>query len=215
MRWFALGLAVLMASLGGGLLWMANRPPDGAYIEPATRHDPTAKAASDAARLRLAVAPDFELAQVGGGRTGLSELHSAKPLVLAFIKHTCPCSIEAEPVFTAFAKRWSDVVNFAGVIDCEGDEARLYAESNLVDYALLQDASLRTMTAYKAETSLHVVVIGTDGRVVQVWPGYSKQMLGELGQVLANETKMRPRSFDAKLAPERLTAGCMFEPAKP
>lgn len=211
MRWFALALGVLMASLGGGLIWMATRPPDGAYLEPVTRHDPTAKAVGDAARLKLAVAPDFELMQVGGGPVRLSELHGGKPLVLAFIKHTCPCSIEAEPVFTAFAKRWSDVANFVGVIDCEGDEARLYAESNLVAYALLQDASLRTMTAYQAETSLHVVVIGTDGRVVQVWPGYSKQMLGELGQVLAKETKTRPRSFDAKLAPERLTAGCVFD----
>lgn len=203
-----------MAALGGGLLWMANRPPDGAYFEPATRHDPTAKAVVDAARLKLAVAPEFELAQVGGGPVGLAELHQGKPLVLAFIKHTCPCSIEAEPVFTAFAKRWSDVANFAGVIDCDGEEARLYAESNLVDYKLLQDPSLKTMNAYKAETSLHVVVIGADGRVVQAWPGYSKKMLGDLGQILAKETKTGPRSFDDKLAPERFTAGCVFEPPK-
>jgi peroxiredoxin len=213
MRWFALSFGGLLGVAGLALAWLATRPPAGAYLEPATRYGPTEAAARTAKALAGQQAEPFALTKTGGGDASLSGLLREGPVVLVFINHRCPCSMEAEPVFRAFARAWSGRAVFAGIIDAAGEEARLYAESNLVGYKLLEDPAMSTAAAYGAERSLHVALIGADGRIVQAWPGYSKGMLRELNERLAKETGTAPRRIDVALAPDPITAGCVLTPA--
>jgi hypothetical protein len=97
------------------------------------------------------------------------------------------------------------------VIDREEDGARRWESLYRPKHELLMDPRLDLVRAYRVRNSAYVVLIGSEGRVVRQWPGYSSSMLAELGSRLAEMTGVREEVLDLDGAPGAEYTGCPYE----
>jgi hypothetical protein len=134
----------------------------------------------------------------------------ARPLVLVFIKRDCPCSVEFEPFFHRLEERYRDVADFAGVIDAGAAPARAYAVANKVPYRVLADPDQTIITRFEAKNGGYVALLGASGDVDTFWPGYSAEMMRELGRRIAVLGARAERPIDVSEMPKVLTTGCPF-----
>jgi peroxiredoxin len=136
----------------------------------------------------------------------------ARPLVLVFIKRGCPCSVEFQPFFHRLEEQYRDAADFVGVIDAEADSARAYAVANKVPYHVLADPDRPIIDRFEAKNGGYVALLRSDGAIDTLWPGYSAEMMRELGRRIAELGAVTERSIDVAGMPGALTTGCPFEP---
>jgi hypothetical protein len=58
-------------------------------------------------------------------------------------------------------------------------------------------------------------LVGADGKIVKMWPGYSKSLLADMNATIAATLGEKARPFDAAYAPVKQATGCAFPPEKP
>ncbi|MHC5543574.1 peroxiredoxin family protein, partial [Singulisphaera rosea] len=58
--------------------------------------------------------------------------------------------------------------------------------------------------------SASVALVSRAGTIETLWPGYSADMLNDLGRRLARLTGVEPKPLDTRDAPIKLAAGCRF-----
>jgi peroxiredoxin len=155
-------------------------------------------------------APGFEADGSDGRRYALDAQLRRGPVVLTFIKEGCPCSEAAQPFFNAVRDAYPKAA-FLGVIDVDPDAARRWAGKFGAAYPLLTDRSYRIVRDYGAENSAYVVVVGPDGRIQKHWPGFSSDMLRELGATLAALTGAAEAPLNVADAPDTLYSGCPYD----
>jgi peroxiredoxin len=145
------------------------------------------------------------------GRTrSLADLADGRPLVVVFIKDGCPCSAEAEPFFARPRAAYGDRLRFAGVIDGPAEAARNYAKEVGAAYPILADPDKAIIHRYRAENSVYVALVRPDGVIDTLWPGYSAEMLRELGRRVARLAGVAEMPLDVRNAPSVMTTGCPF-----
>jgi peroxiredoxin len=145
------------------------------------------------------------------GRTvAFSELCEGRPLVLVFLKNGCPCNVEFEPHFQRLQQTYHDCVAFAGVIDADSGTARRYCEANRVRYPLLTDPERTIIARLRAENGGYVLLLTAEGVVGTVWPGWSAEMMQELGRKAAALAGVPERPLDVRGLPNALTTGCPY-----
>jgi peroxiredoxin len=157
------------------------------------------------------LAPTFSATDGQGMNHDSSTSLMQHPTVLIFIKNGCPCSVSAQPFFEKISKAYGDRVAFLGVIDGTPDTAKAWGEKYRAKIPILADPALKIVRAYGAESSVYVVLIGPDGKIVRAWPGHSQEMLEELVGLLESSTGFQPKKLDFDDAPENLMAGCPFD----
>jgi len=140
----------------------------------------------------------------------LADLAMSRPLVLVFIKDGCPCSEAAQPFLNRLHELYGAGAQFAGVIDADAAAARRWAAANRVAFPLLLDPELEVVRRYGAENSAYVALIGRGGKVLKAWPGYSADMLRELGRRLAEMTGAPERLLALADAPQEMYSGCPY-----
>ena len=216
-RFAAAAFVVLFATLGILYGWTRLRfvrsgdvvPPQ-VIVDESKKHLVTKEMAEASRSVVDRVAPAFEAIANNGETYTLDELRQRGPVVLTFVKDGCPCSQAAQPFFnqlhTAYPK-----ARFVGVINTETDKAQKWAKLFSVTYPLVLDPSLRIVKDYRVENSAYVIVIDSDGRIRQHWPGYSTSMLKELGGAIAALTGSPEKPIDMEDAPDLLYTGCPFE----
>lgn len=155
-------------------------------------------------------APVFEAKDANGATHSLATLTGGKPLALYFIKDGCPCSVDVEPLYQRMAAKFGDKVRFAGVINGDAEIAKAWLAKMETPYPVLLDPEIKVVKEYKADRSVYLLVIGPDGNIVRMWPGYSQTMLSELNATLAKMTGTEETPFDAAYAPQEPTSGCSF-----
>jgi peroxiredoxin len=141
-----------------------------------------------------------------------SEMSGPRPLVLVFVRRDCPCSVEFEPFFHRLAGRYRDVAEFAGVIDAGADAALAYATANKSPYRILADPDRAIIDRFEAKNGGYVALLRPDGAIDTLWPGYSAEMMRELGRRIAKLGAAAERSIDVDGMPGALTTGCPYEP---
>lgn len=139
-----------------------------------------------------------------------SEL-SGRCHVLVFIKNGCPCSVAAQPFFERIAEAFAGEAKFLGVIDGTSETARAWGEKYRAKMPILADPKLKIVRDYGAESSVYVVLIGPDRRIVRAWPGHSEEMLNELVALIERLTGRKSADLDFTEAPGTLMAGCPFD----
>ena len=205
---------VLLAWLG--LLWAGHRGPGPATPSATLRaaadekHYVTLKQLLGSGASARQPAPPFAAPTHDGQTFRLEDALEGQPLVLIFIKNGCPCSVEAEPHFHQVLDLYQGHVRFAGVIDGTLETARQYARDQRVPYPVLADPERAIIRAYRAESSVYVAVIRPDGVIDQLWPGYSAEMMRELGRRIAELSETQERRIDVRGIPTVLTTGCPF-----
>ena len=212
-RPLAVSLTFSLTIVVFGFVLMRSTPPDSsnsrAYNIP-TRHPVTPEMEKAAASLKRTPLPDLTLPDIDGRLYGKTEMSKGKPSVIFFIKNNCPCSIEAQPIFNNIAKAYAGDANFYAVIDDSADEADKYAMTNMVPFPVLLDPKKKLISALKLVASASYVLVDGEGKVVQLWPGYSKKTIRNVNFLLGALSKSGARDVDDSEAPEKLTAGCAF-----
>jgi peroxiredoxin len=198
--------------LGGLALYLTAKPasaPVAGIDFDQPEHPVTPKMTEEANKMERQDAKAFartaargELVQVGGAHE--------KPQFVLFILDGCPCSIDAQPIFNAFAKHWKDKVEFVGVIDSEAKKARAWMSDYRPVFPVVSDPKKEIIHAYQAKQSVYSALISKYGTVIKLWPGYSTDLLKEMNDAIAKELAVEPVAFDAKYAPKEKISGCYF-----
>lgn len=180
-------------------------------IQDAPRHPVTEEMAERALNLAASEAPDFELPTSEGGSFHLLEALNEKPVLVIMTKDGCPCSIESQPFFTTLAMHYGEKLTTIGVLDGNRTVADQYKTSFSLPYDMAYSESTDFFVRYKSKQSVFHYLIGQDGKLVKVWPGYSRASLVELNDLLAELTGIEPAVFEHfEMAPAEMTSGCYF-----
>jgi len=139
-------------------------------------------------------------------------VHPRRPLVLVFLRRDCPCSAQFEPFFHRLAAQYADIAEFAGVIDAGADVARAYATNNKSPYQILADPDRTLIDHLEAKNGGYIALLRPEGVVDALWPGYSAEMMRELGRRIAVLGGVSERSVDVAGMPGAITTGCPFQP---
>jgi peroxiredoxin len=201
-------------ALAGYFLFQARQQAEaqrlGLSDPEAKKHLVTEPMTKKANELETRPAPEFELNDSNGKLQRLGDLRAEKPVVLYFIKDGCPCSQTYEPFMQEFASNYMDVAHFIGVIDGTQETAKAWSSRFVNPYPIAFDPTSRTMTRWQATNSAFTALIDKQGNVVAYWPGYSRWMLEELSQKLADLAGVPRRRLAVVDAPSQLYTGCSF-----
>jgi peroxiredoxin len=198
--YLAIPLGLALACAGGLMMVLANQP----------RHLVTPKMMEIASGWLNKEAPDFSVKSFEGVPVSLGGENRAHPQFLYFIKDGCPCSIDVEPLFHDLHKRFGKQVDFVGVIDQSDKQARQWSTDMKCNYPIVADAEKKIIKAYGATNSAFSLLIGKEGKILKMWPGYSVDLLQEMNQNLAVAVGQEPKPFDTRWAPKIKAAGCAF-----
>lgn len=187
-----------------------SEDPKSAFILPAKIHPVTKKMDADTMAMSAKKATDFTQPDETGKMHSLVDLTKDKPLLLYFIDKECPCCITALPVVNRIRQAYKDELNFYGVIDAGGEVAKKWADANKPGYPILQDPEFKLIKAYKAKAATYMVLIRPGGEIERAYPGYSRNMVKELGDRIAHLAKVQPRKLKLDdLSPDPVS-GCDF-----
>lgn len=199
-------IALSSALFLGGVVVLAA-----AFLVPPSMNHPVTPAmlakASEATGRRV---PAGRVQGTGGFSDSLASLAGRRPLVLIFIQDGCPCSEAAEPYFHRLHAAYGDRVTILGVVDGDRSVADDWSKRRRAPYPILADPDHLIIDACGAERSANVALVTRAGTIETLWPGYSADMLTDLGRRLARLTGVDPIPFDTTDAPIKLAAGCRF-----
>lgn len=209
---FAIPLSVALVCAGLAMYLSAKPAKDTGYEidfnQPPT-HPITEAMAKEASKMARKSAPAFHVLDVKGVSHSLSGIRD-RPQLLLFILDTCPCSIDAQPIFNRFAKHWDGKIDFLGVINVDAKKGRSWASDYRPVFPVVPDPNLRIIHAYQARQSVYSALVSRKGEIVKLWPGYSADLMQEMNELMAVEIGEKPRPFDAQYAPKDKTSGCVF-----
>ena len=178
-----------------------NQPP---------KHPVTEEMVRNASTMARKPAPAFSLADVKGEPQRISGAALDRPQLVLFILDTCPCSIDAQPLFNKFSKHWAGKADFIGVINTDAKKGRTWSSDYRAIFPIVPDPKLEIIRAYHAQQSVYSALVSRDGGIVKLWPGYSSDMLQEMNKLIATELGEPVRPFDTQYAPKEKTSGCYF-----
>ena len=201
------GILTLGGALMGYIAWSAPRTVIGmetSVLHPVTRTMEEETAARSRKAAPVVNTQDYEGKPVTlGGK-------SATPRFVYFVKKGCPCSYDAEPLFQAMQEHFGKSVAFVSVSDADVKDARKWSTEMGTPYPVVSNPKADIMKAYGARSSVYCAVLDREGRIVKMWPGYSRGILMEINATLAKESGTKARPFDAQYAPVEKAAGCAF-----
>ncbi|WP_165072720.1 peroxiredoxin family protein [Paludisphaera rhizosphaerae] len=181
-----------------------------ALKSPASYHPVTPTMTEAAGAMAGRRAPDATATDASGRAYSPAKESEQRPVVLFFIQDGCPCSEAAAPYFRSLHAAYGESASFLGVIDGDQAVARDWAESHQSPFPILADPDHRLIKACQAERSVYVMLVAPGGAVEALWPGYSADMLTDLGSRLARLTGRTETPVDTRGAPEELVSGCAF-----
>lgn len=206
-------LALLFATAGGALMIASRNPVSNEWnVLSQPRHPVTPLMWKNADASRGVAAPEFQVSDLDGRSQSLSELNKSGPVFMYFVLQGCPCSIEAEPHFESLEQRFHGKVQFLAVTNANLSDAKAWKSEFAVPYTVVSQPKLDLMHLYGVTRSVYSLLIGPDGKIIRMWPGYSASMLQDLNKEMAEATHQPAAKFDPKMAPEIMTSGCEFEP---
>ncbi len=173
------------------------------------RHPITSLMLTEAEQKATKPAPEFAVPDDRGKVQTLASFSKNGPVFMLFILDGCPCSIEAQPVFSDLWRAYGQRVQFVGVSNSTVPKAALLRKDLEVPFPVLADQKLDIMRSYGGQRSVYSALI-VEGKVVKLWPGYNRAMVGEINDKLARLAGTWPKSVNFTGVPEKPTSGCSF-----
>lgn len=178
-------------------------------IDPAefgrVRHFVTDRMELESSAMANRVAPPFDRTDNYGTKVHVGK--GERPQFVLFIKRGCPCSIDAQVLFSKLALKYKDKVDFVGVIDHDG---KAFATQFKATFPVVDEPSLKLMHAYDARASVYSALVARNGHIVKMWPGYSADWMKEMNGLLAKASATKETPFDPEYAPKEKASGCPF-----
>lgn len=147
--------------------------------------------------------------EVGGKVVTSLTLERDRPAVVVFVLLGCPCSEDYEPYVKQLHEAFGQKAAFCEVIAGDQQDADGWTKQQQPRYAVIPDPSEKIAREFEAQRSAYTALV-VHGRIEKLWPGYSAEMLRELGSHLAKETGMKEHPLDLANAPTRMSSGCIL-----
>lgn len=193
----------MLVAGAGWVLYVRSLPA------PEPKHPVTPEMLETARREVGREAPRFEGIAGDGKRVTIDPRQTDLPILVLAIKDGCPCSIEVQPTFNALAKLFEGRVRFVGFIDGGRVTASNFERDMKVPFEVLYDPDSRAARAFGMPRSAYSALIGTDGRIVATWPGYSKVLMLDLAASLG---PLEPdKGLDVSRLPDEPNSGCEYD----
>lgn len=147
-------------------------------------------------------APKFTIMALDGTRRTIGQLKEEGPFFLYFIH-------DGDPV-NSLAKRFVDRIAGAympartkwyGVVDMKANRARSFNSEGVTPYKFLLDPDSSVRKLFKVESSPTVILVGSDGRIVKAWPGFSAYWLKDINAEAARVNRQPMKRLDFSKAP--------------
>jgi peroxiredoxin len=174
------------------------------------RHPVTDPMRQGAKSLEGTPAPSFSLKSSEGVEVSSKDLLKKGPVIVVMTKDGCPCSVESQPFFNQISDLYKEHASFVGILDAPRPIGQLYGRGHSVPYPILSETTPKTFAAFGAKQSVYVYLIGKDGKMAKVWPGYSAPMLIELNSEVAKAAGVPAKPLKLDGAPGEMTSGCYF-----
>jgi peroxiredoxin len=155
-------------------------------------------------------APAFDLPDTNGNKITLADLTKDRPLFMYFVLQGCPCSLEAQPHYERLQEQFKGAVNFLAVTNAPEEDAKKWKTEFAVPFPVISQPKLELMHLYGVTRSVYCLLIGKDGKIIKMWPGYNATMLQQVNEEMATALDLPVKKFDPKFAPEIMTSGCEF-----
>ena len=211
--WITVPAGLAFASAGGLMLLLANQGHTSGptiNLREAVEHPVTAEMTRETDAKAAKVATAFAVQDFEGKPVTIAPANGERPQFLYFVLDGCPCSYDAEPLMQRLSKRYKGKIDFVTVTNAETQKAREWSVQMLVPYPVISDAKKEIIDAYGAKSSVYSVLISKDGKIVKMWPGYSKDILAEQNKMMAKVAGVKETPFDAQYAPVERATGCAF-----
>ena len=156
-----------------------------------------------------------QLAEIDGTTTEnksivLAPSHGKRPQFVYFVLDGCPCSFDAEPLFKKLGKKFKDEIEFVAVTNAGMKNARQWEIDQVPPYPVVSDPEQKIIKSFGATNSVFSTLVDSRGRVLKMWPGYSRDILIEMNAELAKAAGIALTPFDPEYAPVKKTSGCDF-----
>ncbi|HSI71800.1 MAG TPA: redoxin domain-containing protein [Fimbriimonas sp.] len=211
--WIGLPAGLALASAGGLLYYLGMQPKVQTVdvLSGQPRHPVTAEMTQATGSKSAKVAPAFKAQDIHGKSVVIGSPSADRPQFVYFVLDGCPCSIEAEPLFHDLAKQFQGKVDFVSVTNADLAKAKRWDVQMLPSYPVISDPRLEIIRSFGAKNSVYSALIGKDGKIVKMWPGYSVGILTEMNKLMAKEAWVTEKPFDTKYAPLEQSSGCTFD----
>jgi peroxiredoxin len=136
-------------------------------------------------------APAFDLPALDGDRThiSLADLTSAGPVLLAFFKSSCPVCLLSFPIWGELAQRYGTAMAVVAVSQDPLAKARPWLDKAGFLAPVVDDSDgFATSSAYGLESVPTLVLVGTDGRIVDASEGWDRDRANQWDLALAELT---------------------------
>ncbi len=210
--WIALPVATVLAIAGGILYYVADQPPSAApfVMNVGPKHPVTETMVKLTASLAATTVPTTEGITTEHRTFVFAPQHATRPQLIYFVLDGCPCSYDAEPLFKKLGLKFKNRVEFACVTNAKAEDARKWDVAQTPPYPVVYDPDLRLIHLFGATNSVFSVLLDVNGRVLKMWPGYSKSILIEMNSLISKAAGVPVTPFDPEYAPEAKTSGCPF-----
>jgi len=205
-------LSSVILAMAGFMYSQAKKRREMVYtvVYPA-RHPVTSEQLARAEKLTLKPAPNFQAKDAYGTQIDFEKYRNGHVAVIVFIVGGCPCSIEAQTMFNELQANYMDDVKFIGA--SKGTQAQalqFVKESQCIFPVVSDDGTIANL--FDAKKSVYFVLIGTDGKIIKIYPGYCKSVASEINDKLAQLTGVTPKPITLAPLPGDNTAGCDIFP---
>jgi peroxiredoxin len=155
------------------------------------------------------VTPTMESAAEGVAGRSVTTLSvdNDRMMVVVFVLPDCPCSIDYETYVQRLHQTYGDQIAFLEVVAGDGLVTEQWKQQQSTPFPVISDWDKAIAQEFGASRSAYTALV-REGKIIKLWPGYSVNMLQELGKLISEETKSASRSFDVSGAPEQMTSGC-------
>lgn len=152
-------------------------------------------------------APAFSAKGTDGKTYSLDSVGKKAPMIMVFWKNPCPHNPRASKLVNSIVDAYKGKVNFVGVVNADGNDAKSFQKKFGPNYTFLNDDDESMIKDYKMKKSIQFVVINSDKTVGAVIGGYSKDSMDKLNKAMAKAAGSSPASLDFSGAPGRTTYG--------
>lgn len=150
-------------------------------------------------------------AMTGSPARPVPGMSCGKPTISFFILPGCPCSEAYEPFTHELFRTYGSGVNFVGVVAGDAKDVEAWRQKHGTPYLLVEDPDHVMARAYGAKRSAYTVFVAEGETINRLWPGYSAEMLREVGSLLAAAANTSEVPINVGEAPQSLTSGCVLE----
>jgi hypothetical protein len=141
----------------------------------------------------------------------LPGMTAGKPTIAIFILPGCPCSEAYEPHTHDLFRAYGTNANIVGVVEGTAEDIEEWQQRHQTPFPLVADPRYSIARSYEAKRSAYTVLVTNGQTVDRLWPGYSGDMLREVGSLLATAANIPEVPIDVSDAPKSLTSGCVLD----